>query len=501
MAFVVQSSAFVRKELVELIRRPRILITLVLGPFVLLVVFGNSYRQHGVRLRTLFVGPSSGAYENAVHQYTDTLERYVEVLGYTSDRAAAEHELASRRADLVVIFPSDAPDQIAAGKQATVLVLNDKLDPVQTAAVEIAARLAVQEANASILTSVVSQTQQSIGPIDAIMKQSIDASAALNDAVARQNPEAVRAAAANVRARVDELRRETDAIARRLQSVGVDGDRGQSQLDQVRSSLSTIGTTAAAVQGAADDAPQVQRRAAEISQSLELLAPQIEAFGRIDASVLVRPFTAQTETVLPQPIGVTAFFAPSSIALLLQHLALTLAALTLIRDRTLGLMEVFRVGPTSATAVVVGRFIAFATAGGGVAAALFLAVTQWLDVPSVGRPIWIWIVVVMLLSASVALGMTIALISRTDSEVVQYAMLVLLASLFFGGFVLDLHLFNTAGRVISWALPVTYAIKVLQTVMLRGHEPDLHDLAALGAQTAIYGSLAIFMFRRRIRTT
>jgi ABC-2 type transport system permease protein len=162
---------------------------------------------------------------------------------------------------------------------------------------------------------------------------------------------------------------------------------------------------------------------------------------------------------------------------------------------------VFRAGPTSAIAIVVGRFIAFAIAGGGVAAALFLAVTQWLDVPSFGRPVWIWIVVVMLLCASVALGMVTALVSRTDSEVVQYAMLVLLASLFFGGFVLDLHLFNPAGRVISWLLPVTYAIKVLQTVMLRGREPETHDLAALGAQIAIYGTLAVMLFRRRMRTT
>jgi ABC-2 type transport system permease protein len=501
MAFVLQSSAFVRKELVELIRRPRILITLVLGPFILLVIFGNSYRQQGVRLRTLFVGPPSGAYENAVHQYTDTLERYVEVLGYTSDRAAAEHELAARRADLVVIFPADAPDQIAAGKHATVLVLNDKLDPVQIAAVEIAARLAVQEANASILASVVAQAQQNIEPIDTIMKQSLNASTALNDAAARQNPDAVRAAAATLSARVAELQRATDGVASRLDSVGVKSDRGQSPLEPARKILSSIETAAATVQRTADDAPQVRQRAAEISQSLEELQPQIETFGRIDSTVLVRPFAAQTETVLPQPIGVTAFFAPSSIALLLQHLALTLAALTLIRDRSLGLVEVFRVGPTSATAVVFGRFIAFTVAGGGVAAALFIAVTRWLDVPSFGRSIWIWLIVVMLLSASVALGMAIALISRTDSEVVQYAMLILLASLFFGGFVLDLHLFNTAGRVISWLLPVTYAIKVLQTVMLRGREPDLNDIAALGAQAVIYGSLAIFMFRRRIRTT
>jgi ABC-2 type transport system permease protein len=107
----------------------------------------------------------------------------------------------------------------------------------------------------------------------------------------------------------------------------------------------------------------------------------------------------------------------------------------------------------------------------------------------------------MLLSASVALGMVVALVSRTDSEVVQYAMLVLLASLFFGGFVLDLDLFNSAGRVISWILPVTFAIKILQQVMLRGQEAELRDVAALAAQIVVYGSVALVLFRRRLRVS
>jgi len=76
-----------------------------------------------------------------------------------------------------------------------------------------------------------------------------------------------------------------------------------------------------------------------------------------------------------------------------------------------------------------------------------------------------------------------------------------LASLFFGGFVLDLHLFNSPGKVISWLLPVTYGIRILQQVMLRGHQPNASDFTALGAQIAIYGSIAVVLFRRRLRVS
>src|SRR5262249_15634336 len=160
-------------------------------------------------------------------------------------------------------------------------------------------------------------------------------------------------------------------------------------------------------------------------------------FGEVDPLVLVRPFIAETRTALPRPIGVTAFFAPSSIALLLQHLALSFSALAIVRDRALGLLEIYRVGPASVAAIIARRFIAFTVAGIVTGSALLLAVTRLLDVPVLGSVIWIWTAITLLLVASVALGVVIALLSGSDSEVVQYALLVLLASLFFGGFVLD----------------------------------------------------------------
>ncbi|MEO5839357.1 MAG: ABC transporter permease [Acidimicrobiales bacterium] len=500
---LVQVSAFVRKELVEIVRQPRLLITLVFGPFILLVIFGNSYRQEGVRLRTLFVGPPNGAYEKAVEQYSSTLEQYVRVLGYSADQKAAERELEEGRADLVVIFPNDAMEQLNAGKQATVLVLNDKLDPVQTAAVEIAARLAVQEVNSSIIATIVTKAQLAADPVDALMNASVEASSVLNDAAARRDPDAIRKASADVGDRVADLRQSTTVVTGLVESLGSPEVTQQQRVhvERVQSTLTQIDSLLGDVRAQADNSSLVLQRAADISRSLESIRPEIDQLDNVDASVLVRPFAAVTRTVLPQPIGVTAFFAPSSIALLLQHLALSLAALTLVRDRALGLLEVLRVGPTSVFAVIVGRFIAFAVAGVAVAAALIVAVTQLLDVPNLGSPVWVWTSVVMLLTASVALGMVIALVSRTDSEVVQYAMLVLLASLFFGGFVLDLQLFNSSGRAISWVLPVTWAIKVMQQVMLRGRDPAGRDFAALALQIAVYGTAALLLFRRRLRVS
>ncbi len=57
-AHVVQAMAFVRKELVEILRQPRLLVLLVVGPFVVLFLFGAGYRETDLDLRTQFVGPA-----------------------------------------------------------------------------------------------------------------------------------------------------------------------------------------------------------------------------------------------------------------------------------------------------------------------------------------------------------------------------------------------------------------------------------------------------------
>jgi ABC-2 type transport system permease protein len=60
------------------------------------------------------------------------------------------------------------------------------------------------------------------------------------------------------------------------------------------------------------------------------------------------------------------------------------------------------------------------------------------------------------------------LISETDTQAVQYSMLLLLASIFFSGFFLDLRLMKEPITFLAWSLPATYGIRMLQDIMLRG---------------------------------
>ena len=80
---------------------------------------------------------------------------------------------------------------------------------------------------------------------------------------------------------------------------------------------------------------------------MDELATALQQSVMLDPKVIVQPFESDTENVVSDSITPTDYFTPSSVALLLQHLALTFAALSIVRDRRTGLFELMRVGPLS----------------------------------------------------------------------------------------------------------------------------------------------------------
>jgi ABC-2 type transport system permease protein len=77
-------------------------------------------------------------------------------------------------------------------------------------------------------------------------------------------------------------------------------------------------------------------------------------------------------------------------------------------------------------------------------------------------------------------------------------MVVLLASVFFSGFFLELSALRLPIKLISWSLPATYGILELHAVMLRGQHPSAILLLALAGIGLALFLIALFLLRRRM---
>lgn len=399
---LIRSLAFVRKELISVWRQPRLMATLVLGPFLILLLFGLGYRETPEPFKTLIVANEDQApFGTDVGDLDDAFGAGIELVGTTADSELARRRLAEGEVDLVVMPPEDGMEALDRGEPATFSVVHSKIDPVLTSSVGLLARLSADEINRRVLSGIIEEIQTRAEGALAAAEEEDEVSAAVN--------------------RV----RETDP------------------------------------------------------------------------SLLVSPFEVETSALVEPPSSQAAFYAPGVLILLVQHLALTFAALSLVRERELGITEVFKVSPLTVGQTMAGKYLSFLVMG--LLLAAVLTVTMLILGVEIQGPVWSFTAVVALvILASLGLGFALSGLANSDSQAVQYSMVVLLVSIFFTGFVLPLDQLTEPVRWVSYLVPGTYGIAGLHDVAFRGQPARPLMMGGLGLYAVVMAVLAWFALRRDV---
>ncbi|MBV9356553.1 MAG: ABC transporter permease [Chloroflexi bacterium] len=386
-----RSTSFIGKEVVEVVRRPGALFSLIIGPFVIMGLFGIGYSGQYRPLNTIIVVPQNSSLPTDPNFYQQAAGQAIDVLEVTNDQAAAELELQKQQIDMIVIVPADIQSQFQAGQQSVIKVEFNQLDPTRDNYARFVIEQAVNQLNQAIIAQVVGAGQQYV-----------------------------------------------------VQTTG--------------------------------------------NQQATSIPPAVAA----------APTRAETQNIAPLQPTVVAFFAPAVLALVLQHMGVTLTALSMVRERLSGAMDLFRVAPVRTREILVGKYLAYAFFNLAIAAIVVFLLVFGLRVPILSTPGDVASVIVLLTFASLGLGLFISTIVDTERLAVQLAMLVLLASVFFSGFVLPLDQFAPWLRFIAYLLPVTHAIQLLQDFMLRGYTNAVWQMFALGVIGVVLFVVTAIMLRRNL---
>jgi ABC-2 type transport system permease protein len=380
--------AFIGRELVEVRRRPGVLLSLVFGPFLVMAIFGLGYNGYRKPLPTLVVIPTGSELPTDPATYRDVAGAGLEIVGVVPDAAGADAQLEAGTVAVVAIAPGDARERFERGEQSVIDIRIDVSDPVQAAYASFMADGFASEVNQEII-----------------------------------------------------------------------------------------------------------RRAAEESQA-EAVEQGLPQANTIPPAIVAEPTRAQVTNLAPTVPTVAGYFGPAVLALILQHMAVTLIALSVVRERTSGTIELFRVSPVSAWEIVAGKILGFGALCAVIAAATLALLVVALGVPLLGSPAMLAGVVALLVLASLGLGLLISIVSDSERQAVQLSLLVLLASVFFAGFALPISEFTEPVRIAAYLLPVTSGISLVQDVMLRGEIRDPWQAGVLAA-LALMLLVACWLLLRR----
>lgn len=487
VANLIRTAGFVRKELRSVMRQPRLIMTLVVGPFLILLIFGFGYTEQVDPFRTLLVLESDDAgLATDIEGLGDAFGSSIDLVGTTTDPGDGFDRLERKEVDLLIIAPIDALETIESGEQAEFSVVHEEVDPIIRQSIGLLATLSVDEVNRQVLAAIVSEAQEGSDAVEAPVSGLSAIAGSLVQALESGDDQAARAERAELEEQLNSLEGGTsDALLGRVaETLGVaaGGLLGEVLLD---------------LDSADPDNAEALESARSVEARLIEFESQLEQAQEMDPQLLVSPFDVSVKTLNAFPSEPAVFYSPGVLMLLVQHLAVTFAALSLVRERELGVDEVFRVSPLSTSEFLTGKYIAFVLIVGTVSLAL-TALMFVFGVPF-GDAGWIYPTTVMLvLLASLGLGFVISAASRTDSQAIQFAMLVLLVSIFFTGFIIPLDRLLPPVQVVSFLLPATFGITAVHDILFRGAVPDPEILAGLAGYVVVMSVLAWFFARKDV---
>ena len=478
--FLIQVSSFVRKEMSEILRQPRLVATLILGPFLILLIFGIGYNNSLRTMRTVMVVPQDSQIKEEIQDIVSRLAGAVDMVGIVSTQEEAKQMLADGDADLILVTPADPFGDIQANRQSEMEMIHNEIDPLEQMFVNTLERAYVEEVNRLVWVRTLDRAKEEAEELLLKVQVTQDDATELRRDLQNGDGEKAEEGVVTLVQDFEEINLALSsslATFEGLQSMSEEDAFG-SPFQRLEDAEKTVHELEAFDRNKENYNQEIVM-VTSLQQQLKLMDDFLSDLVELNSRVLARPFTGSTAQLSDVDFGPIDFYVPGVISLLLQHIAITLAALAIVRERVGGSIELFRAAPVTAFQTLLGKTISFMIFGGVLAAALTLLVILLLRVPMLGSWGWYAVVVIALLYTSLGMGFAISTISQTDSQAVQYSMIVLLASIFFSGFFIALHRLLTGVHIVSWLLPATYGTAMLQDVMLRGVPPETTLLLGL----------------------
>ena len=188
------------------------------------------------------------------------------------------------------------------------------------------------------------------------------------------------------------------------------------------------------------------------------------------------------------------FFMPGILGLLISMITITLTAMSIVKEREFGTIDQISVSPVSASELIAGKSIPFVIVSFGDSIVITLLLIFWFKVPFNGSFIFLLLVFLVFVFSTVAVGLFISTISRTQQQALLSVFMYFLPSLMFSGFVFPIYAMPDVIQWLTLINPMRYFMTIIRGIFLKGVGIevlwlDLSAMAFLGA--------ALFYFSTR----
>jgi ABC-2 type transport system permease protein len=493
IGYLIKVFSFFIKEFHDVRRQPRLMISLVGGPLLVLAAFGATFRSANPFVTVALVWPKGGVPGFSQEQAAQLINTNFRLIITTEDKDLAMRLLDQGSVDVVQIVPEIKSIVESVTTRPEIQVFSKAIDPNKEAWIQAITYAQMNYLNQQLLAQEAGLAQGQARDVnvnlDNARLQFEHLRSVFTPADIKRAEELVQGARAALigllkylppeNVTYANLAPELSLVQQHVSALLDDLDRLDQVLQQgnLTVSLEQLGSTIA-----------------EITN----LQGAIKIFVAVPAENLISPVQEKYTNLRGSPYSLVVFYGPAVLALLIQQLAVTLASLGLVRERQMGAFEMFRASPLRLSQILLGKslaYILYAT----IAGIILTVLLSLLNVPAPVNVSEYLLLLLLLAAAAVGVGTLISAVSRTDSQAIQLTMLVLLLSVFFTSFFLPITGFAWPAWIIALLIPMTYAVDGLQSLMLVGSSPSVFVWIGLIILTLLSYGFVLLIMRRQYR--
>ena len=197
-----------------------------------------------------------------------------------------------------------------------------------------------------------------------------------------------------------------------------------------------------------------------------------------DENLAVAGATPRTAPLSAQPIilfnpeGRTAnYIIPGLVAILMQMIAMFLAAGSIVRERERGTMEQLMVTPVDPLGLMLGKLVPYLVLGLGETALILALMRFAFFVPIEGSLVFLFLIMIVYLAALLAFGLFISTSAKTEMEAMQAPQMIVLPSIFLSGYIFPIAGMPFVLQAVGQVLPATHMVAVMRGIVLRDAGP------------------------------
>jgi len=214
---------------------------------------------------------------------------------------------------------------------------------------------------------------------------------------------------------------------------------------------------------------------------------------RLPLEMTVRPWY--------NPAGRTAvFIVPGIVGVLLTVTMTIITSTAIVRERERGTLEQLIVTPIGKTSLMMGKLVPFVLVGYLQMTVVLVLAWAIFDVPMVGSLPLLYALASTFIAASLGVGLLVSTIARNQAQAMQMSFFFMLPNILLSGYMFPREAMPDLARWIGLALPLTYFLKVLRGILLKGSGiAELwREVAALAGLATLLVAISVRRFRKTI---